>query len=221
MIAYTYDLQGYFTGVTVAQRNPKKIGAWLLPADSTFVEVPDSSTYTADEIPLFNEDTQTWALVDSLEKVDNDNKLLTVTNEYGILLYVEDENGKPVLRPQAEVDTETDAYIAERNLSEGLSDIKSTMDTNIILKAMEITKGTSVESVQAFMSAFQLRAANPAEYVNEGLQVYWPIDEYALLSSLDTEAKITGYYNKVLIYIDKFRQAEINTYVAAKAALEA
>jgi hypothetical protein len=60
---------------------------------------------------------------------------------------------------------------------------------------------------------------NPAEYVNDGLKVFYPIDTYNLYDSLDTEAKITDYYKKVVIFLDKFREAEIANYLTQKAAL--
>lgn len=98
-------------------------------------------------------------------------------------------------------------------------DLKETMDSNIMAKAMEISKGTTAESVQAFFQAFQIRASNPAEYTSEGLIVRYAITGYALNDALDTEAKITDYYNKILIEMDKYREAEISNYIAALAAL--
>jgi hypothetical protein len=127
-------------------------------------------------------------------------------------------------------ETEVDAFLssvsdallaAKKDKAAQLEAIKKTMDQNIINEAMAVTGATSIESAQAFVQAFQLRMANPAEYVNEGLKVYYAIDTYSLGEDLDTETKITDYYKKVVVYLDKFREAEIASYLSQKAVIEA
>ena len=220
MIAHNFDFDGYFAGSEPAQKNPIVQGQFLLGPNQTLVAPPDAGSYTADQIPIFNEDLEQWELVDSPEKIANDNALFALTNEEGVLLYEDDGNGIPVARDQADVDAETQAIVDARALSENLGNIRETMDNNIIVKAMEITKGTTIESVQAFTQAFHLRANNPAEYVAEGLVVRYAWGSYAIDDALDTEAKISEYYSGIMIELDKFREAEIATYLAAKFALE-
>lgn len=213
MIAYCYDYQGYFTGVTSMQRNPIRKNEFLVPANATLIAPPTG--YDETKKPMFNQDSGAWVLVDSPLKLAQDKQLLELTNEYGVNLYELGEDGLPLLRDEAEVLAETEAIT--KNLQ--IAELKRVMDTNIVNKAKEVTRATSTESAQAFIQAFTLRMNNPAEYVNDGLKVFYPIDTYNLYDSLDTEAKITDYYKKVVIFLDKFREAEIANYLTQKAAL--
>lgn len=95
-----------------------------------------------------------------------------------------------------------------------LENAKNNMDLNIFNKAKEISKGTSMESVQSFFQAFQIRAANPASYINSGLVVRYAIEGFELGDALDTEVKIVNYYNGILILMDKFRESEIANYIS-------
>lgn len=91
---------------------------------------------------------------------------------------------------------------------------KETMDANIRAKAASITKASSSESAQAFFQAFQIRASNPASYVNEGLIVRYAITGFNIDEALNTEQKITDYYNGLLIEMDKYREQEIVNYIS-------
>jgi len=235
MIVYSYDEFLLYTGASVAPVNPKRPTESLVPAYSTEVEIPTG--YTIDEWPLYDLDLKTWSLVPSPYKqaqdadlaeqvldaeavaeeaqrvldVENSNK----TTAEGIYLFVEQPDGSFYEKTAQELADETAAFLA----SQALLALKVAMDTNIITKAAEITLGTTTESIQAFTSAFTLRAQNPAEYTTDGLLVYYATVGYALGDALDTEVKIVEYYNKIMIELDKFRNAEIAAYLAAKAAL--
>ena len=97
--------------------------------------------------------------------------------------------------------------------------LKLIMNGSIISKGQEMTGGNTKESIQAFVSAYQLRANNASEYVAEGLTVGYAVTGYTVGDALDTDIKINEYYTKVLIEMDKFRNAEIVIYLTAKAAL--
>lgn len=213
MIAYCYDYQGYFTGVTSMQRNPIRKNEFLVPANATLIAPPTG--YDETKKPMFNQDIGTWILVDSPLKLEQDKQLLELTNEYGVNLYELGEDGLPVLRDEDEVLSETEAITKDLQIGE----LKRIMDSNIISKALEVTNTTSIESAQAFVQAFTLRMNNPEEYINDNLKVFYPIDNYNLYDILDTELKITDYYKKVLILLDKFRETEITNYLTQKSLL--
>ena len=220
MIAHNFDFDGYYSGSQPAQKNPVRPGEFIVGANQTLVSPPDPASYTADQIPIFNEALEQWELVNSPEKVANDNALFALVNEEGVFLYEDDGNGVPVERDAQEVADETQAIIDARDKSEQLLSIKTAMDNNIFDKAAEITKGTSMESVQAFTQAFHLRSNNGAEYVADGLIVRYAWGTYGLGDPLDTAQKIEEYYTGIMIELDKFREAEITTYLTARAAIE-
>lgn len=216
---YAYNERGIFTAVVAGQKNPKKQNEFLQPANTTTIAPPEE--YSINEVPSFDEDLGQWVLIKSDYKINLDAAKLEEVNEYGVLIN-EEVNGEVVARPQAEVDAENAEVIAAREaeaLIEATKTLKLTMDQNILDKAREITLGTSSESMQAFVQAFSLRANNPEEYINDGLQVHYATAGYALGDPLDTEVKITDYYTKIMVELDKFRNAEIEAYLAAKAAL--
>lgn len=212
-IAYGYNSQGYFTGVIPMQRNPFKAGEFLLPAMATLVEPPTG--YTEDQQPKFNLDTEQWELVESQYKKALDAEKMQLTNEYGVNLYEDDGLGNVILRDNAEVQSEVDEIIKQNQLA----DIKNTMDNNIVNKAFELTGASSIESASAFFQGYTLRANNASEYINEGLMAHYAIGAFALGDALDTEAKISEYYNLINITMDKFRNSEINNYLAAKTTI--
>lgn len=215
MIAYIFDGNGYFVGVSSAQENPKKVGEYLKPSNGTFIAPPDSGSYPSDKEPLFNEDLEQWELVDSRQKIETDEQLLELKNQYGVNLYKTDNNGNVVPKDTAEVDAEVDAIGSDYKLE----DARALMDSNILNKAMDITKGTNLPSVQSFLQAYQLRANNPANYVSAGLKVYYAKDTFNIGDNLDTEQKIKDYYNAILIEMDLYRESEIANYLATKASL--
>jgi hypothetical protein len=218
---YRYDDNGHYTGTVKGQKNPIRVWEYLQPINTTDIAPP--SEYTIEQIPKFNKISGEWELVKSQYKKDLEASQLEEVNEYGVLLneMIDDE---VVPRDPQIIQSETDIIIqqeATEQLEAEIQAIKNTMDQNIITEAMAVTGASSTESAQAFIQAYQLRMANPAEYVNEGLKVYYPIDTYILGEDLDTEAKITDYYKKVTIYLDKFREAEIASYLSQKAVIEA
>lgn len=235
MVIYLYDENYFYTSAAVAPVNPKRPSESLPPMNSTEVKPPEG--YAVELIPLFNFENSTWSLVDSPYKIAADEQLakeeadaladaeeaqraLDVVNsnkttDSGIYLFKELPDGSFYEKTAEEVATEEQALLDYT----ALLTIRNTMNYNIITKAKEITLGTTTESMQAFTAAFNLRATNPAEYVAEGLQVHYAITGYVLGSALDTVEKVTEYYTKILIELDKFRNSEINNYLAAKAAL--
>lgn len=216
-IAYGYDNTFRLTGPIPMQKDPLEAGRFLVPSNATTIEPPTG--YDASQTPAFNPDTQQWSLVKSYYQLDLEASYSEICTAWGTALYEQDIDGNWSERDPAEVQAEDDAKIAQNDYEQSIKELKDNMDANIINKSAEITKGTSIESIQAFIQAYQLRANNPAEYVNDGLIVRWAIDIYALNDALDTEQKITEYYNKVLIYLDKFREQEIANYINAVAAL--
>lgn len=212
-IAYGFSENGYFTGIVPMQRNPLKLGDFLLPSNATLVAPPTG--YTEDKQPKFNQDLGTWVLVESEYKLALDAEKLQLTNEYGVSLYEEDIQGGAVLRDSAEVDAETNIIIKSRQIDE----LKNVMDANIINKAFELTGATSIDSASAFFQGYTLRASSPAEYLSEGLVAHYAIGNYVLGDALDTIAKITEFYNLINIAMDKYRNSEINNYIAARNLL--
>jgi len=212
---YIYDEQTkQFNGMTQGQKNPKREG-FLQPANSTSVAPP--AEFSVNEVPVYNIISGAWELKVSQYKKDLDKALINEVNGYGVKLN-EEVDGAVVPKAQNVVDTETDNIILvqnEKELEEQKQNLKNMMNYNIEIKARLITGGSSLESIQAFMSAFSLRAFSPSLYANEGLVVYYAIEGYTKGEALDTEFKITDYYTKVLVEIDLYRNAEINTYLQA------
>lgn len=218
MLGYFYDSKNYrFSGVAVLQRNPKRKDEFLLAPNCTLIEPPQN--YGPLEHPIFNADLQAWELGLSDYALELEAQKEHTVTSWGTPLYEKDINGNWIERDFSLVEAEDAAKEAAFNYENSLRDLKSVMDSAIIEKGMEITKGTSIESVQAFAQAFQLRASKASQYVNAGLKVYYPIDGYNLLDALDTEAKIADYYSKILIELDLFRETKIAEYIAAKALL--
>jgi len=235
MVVYLYDRTFLYVGTHVPPVNPKRPTQTLAPSYSTEIEPPEG--YAVELVPKFDVVLKTWSLVASPTKIAADVALakeveeaealaveaqrkLDVENTQkqdasGVYEYYVNVEGEVVAKTAEEIAEE----IATKLAYETLQALKITMDTNIITKAAEITLGSTPASMQAFTSAFTLRASNPAEYVADGLQVHYATVGYVLGDALDTEVKITAYYTKILIELDKFRNAEIFTYLAAKAAL--
>lgn len=217
MIAYSYDNNGIYTGTVAMQKHPLKSSEYLVPMNATMIEPPDVSTYSADKVPSFNQDTQSWVLVESPQKIEEDKAKLDLENSYGVKLYEKDIEGNVIAREASIVEEETlNIYKEDKYIEE-----KMIMDTNILNKVKEVTNASTPESAQAFISSYQVRVNNAADYVNEGLIVRYALDAYALNDALDTEAKIVDYYNKLLVHIDKFREQAIATYITNKQAIAA
>lgn len=217
---YIYDEQNkQFNGMTQGQKNPKNVG-FLQPANSTLLAPP--TEFSINEVPTYNLESGAWELGVSQYKKDLNEALLSEENEHGFKIY-ELVNEEVVARDAVILQAEIDAKLLEESLRQSQVDLENmrlVMDTNIITKAADITKGTTTESIQAFTSAFQLRASNPGSYTSAGLKAYYAIDTFAVLDALDTEAKISQYYSAVLVELDLFREAEIAKYLTEKALLE-
>jgi len=218
-IAYGFNEKGYFTSPIPMQKNPFKQGEYLVPSNATLIEPPDASSYSADKLPLFNEDSKTWELVDSPAKIADDNAKLEVVNDWGVCLYERDSSGNVVLRDVQEVDSETTQISTQFNNEQSLKNLKETMDGAIIQKSFEMTGASSIESAQAFMQAFQVRIANASKYVNDGLVVFCATTSFQKFDDLDTEQKIVDYYSETLVEMDKFRNQKIQEYLQSKSEL--
>lgn len=216
-IGYMYDDTFRLIGPVPLASNPKRYGEYLVPSNCTTIEPPTG--YGEELTPAFNRGTGQWDLVKSYYALEMEDTYREAVSPTGAPLYEQDIEGNWILRDAAIVQAEDDANNAAANYDLELQNLKVSMDEAILNKAMEITKGTSLPSVQSFLSAYQLRALKPSEYVSEGLIVRWAIDTYALGDALDTDLKIEDYYSKILIYMDKFREEKIGEYLAAKAAL--
>lgn len=216
-IGYFYDDNFRLAGTMPLQPNPKKPLEFLVPSNCTTVEPPTG--YTALEVPQFNQDANEWALIKSPYFYELQEVYSEARTVFGVPLYEQDSEGVWIERNQAEVDAEVAAFQAQADYDKAVSDAKELMDQNIINKALEITSASSLESAQAFMSAYQVRAFNPAGYVAAGLIVRYELAGYTLGQALDTEALIKSYYTDILVYIDLFREAEINNYISTIGAL--
>ena len=95
---------------------------------------------------------------------------------------------------------------------------KIQMNKNIRAKASELTLSSQDANMQATVSAWQLRATNPADYLDISLVALVGSGEFSPGDALDTEAKIVAYYKGLLITLDKFREQEIQDYIAIKIA---
>jgi len=217
MIGYQYSDDYRLIGPVPLASNPRKYGEYLVPANCTTIAPP--SDYGQELEPAFNEATQEWELIKSVYQLNLEESYKESVSPTGSPLYEQNIDGDWVERDPAIVQAEDDQKNLEQNYANEVNRLKKLMDETIVEKAEEITKGTSIASVQAFLNAFQLRANAPSEYVNEGLIVRWAIDTYQLGDPLDTVEKIQTYYTKVLVYMDKFREAEITKYITAVSAL--
>ena len=220
MLIYLYDNNFLYAGFMEAPRNPIRKGEFLPPDNATTIAPPNN--YTINEIPKFDIDFNDWYLVESPYKIAQDKEIeelkqkqLITPNEYGVALYELDTNGNVVERDPAIIEAENNQAIKEINIF----DLKKVMDDNIINKAREVTGGSSLESIQAFISSYQLKAGNSSEYVSDGLVAHYTNGNYTKGDSLDTEAKISEYYKGLLLLLDKHRDTEIAAYLAAKAVL--
>lgn len=218
MIGYFYEPQTYrFTGVSTLQRNPKRKETFLVPPNCTLVKPPED--YTPLQHPIFNADTNTWYLGKSQYALSLDTQKEFAETAFGTPLYEKNINGDWVERRTIDVEAEDKAKEIQMNYETAVAVLKNTMDTAIVSKAFEITKATSIESAQAFIQAYQLRAANPELYTIAGLRVYYPIENFSLLDNLDTAEKIRTYYTSVLIELDLFREEKILEFITQKNAL--
>ncbi len=237
MIVYNYDNDGLFTGPSVPPVNPKQPDQFLKPARCTEVAPPEG--YPIEQIPKW--DGSSWSLVESPYKIAQDAELARQQEEAaiqaaeaqreihrqnaetldanGIPLYhvSYDENGDVVT--VAKTAQELADELAAKQDEEARGNLLFTLKQNIMNKGAEITGGIDADSIAAFFQAYQLRAQNPAEYLADGLTANYAVTGFAQGDALDTEAKITDYYNKVMIEMDKFREAEYAAYQTALAAL--
>jgi hypothetical protein len=228
MIAYIYNKEGKFTGSCVAPVNPRNLSKFLMPVDSTDIQPPKD--HSINEWPMFNEDTQTWSLVESDYKIQKDiedqelidqqneeaqnieNQRIKEVNETGILIN-EIIDDVIVARDSLTVIAETNKVVG----SISLSNLHIKCESDILDYAKNITKGSTKDSIQAFIQAYQLRANNPSEYINQGLKVYYETPDYPLYTLLDNELAITEYYTTILVDIDKQRETIIEQYLIDKA----
>jgi len=96
-----------------------------------------------------------------------------------------------------------------------------TMSDNICVQIFAIFKTTDQISASAFAQSWRMKAERPAEYAEEGLIATEAIAGFTIGDALDDEAKVLAYYTEKvnqLIAFDKFRDSEIMTYLAVKAA---
>lgn len=209
MLVYFYDAQGMYSGYREAQRDKLQPTKWLKPPRSTFKAPPAANSYTADQYPCFNINSGEWELVASPAKQAEDQEKLQMVNEYGVHLFSADENGLPVEKSQEDLDAENAVKIAENDKNAA----HTLMTDSIAQKAADITKGKSLMAIQAFITSFQIKAAYPEEYVNDGLKVYYAVGTYAVDDLLDTTEKIGEYYKLLLIEADKARDTFIKSYI--------
>lgn len=237
MVVYNYDNEGLYTGPSVPPVNPKQPEQFLKPAMCTEVAPPEG--YPVEQIPKW--DGSSWSLVESPYKIAQDAELARqeeeaaiqaaeaqreihrqnaeALDENGIMLYHVSEDANGDIVTVAKTAQELADELAARQDAEARGSLLSTLKQNIMNKGAEITGGIDADSIAAFFQAYQLRAANPAEYIADGLTANYAVTGYAVNDALDTEAKITDYYNKVMVEMDKFREAEYAAYKAALAAL--
>lgn len=231
MIVYHYDTEKLLTGDSIAQENPVRDASYLIPANSTTVE--PMTEYTGDEIPKYDVVAGTWSLIPSQSKIDADAleekeaqeaadllatenaEKLAEVNEHGVLLY-DNVDGTAVARTATAILEETNVIVLELQLV----GLKDTLDAAILEQAMTVTKGTGVDSVTAFIQAYQLRSLNPSLYLESDLMVRYPTEGFVVGDLLDTELKITTHYNAVMIELDLFREAKIAEYLIQKNAIE-
>ena len=164
-IGYMYDETFRLLGSIPLAPNPLQAGEYLTPARCTQVVPPTG--YDASQVPIFNQDAQQWSLGKSHYQLGLEASYVEAVTGYGTALYEQNIEGNWSQRDPAEVAAEDAAKEAQQNYDLEIQNLKINMDTNIINKSAEITKGTSVESIQAFIQAYQLRANNASEYITQ------------------------------------------------------
>jgi len=117
------------------------------------------------------------------------------------------------------------ALSASLELEKQLSDLDKLMDTNIFIEAAGIFGTSKFESMVFFSQSWILKRDYASKYVDDGLVVFKQTVSFQIIGApLDTESKVHTYHDElcqeILIAIDKYRDNEIRTYLAAKAAQE-
>ncbi len=98
------------------------------------------------------------------------------------------------------------------------------MDDNINAATLSTFGTLDRDSAGAFAQSWRLKMDNASSYSGIGLVALEEIAGFSVGDPLDTDQKVSDYYTEKvnqLIAFDIFRDAEIMTYLAAKAAAEA
>jgi len=96
-----------------------------------------------------------------------------------------------------------------------------TMSDNIGLAVYNLFETTDDASANAFAQSWKIKTERSADYAAEGLVARKEVAGFLIGDPLDTEAKILSYYTEMInlmVVFDKYRDAEIMTYLVAKAA---
>ena len=107
MTVYEFDSEGYYTGARIAQRSPLEAGVFLIPKNAT-TEKP--------ALPAENKEMKwngsIWEEVDSRAylalRAEELRVKLEETNEWFVKLYESDGNDWYQLRPQVDIDSDTE-----------------------------------------------------------------------------------------------------------------
>lgn len=122
------------------------------------------------------------------------------------------------------VKTEWDSIQAEKTLKETLAAAYKIMTDNIASEMYNVFKTKLETSANAFAQSWKIKSERPELYISEGLIATEAIAGFSVGEALDTAQKVQDYYTEKvdqLIAFDKFRDTQINAYLAAKVAAEA
>lgn len=129
-------------------------------------------------------------------------------------------NGVDTKFPTVVINQESgELEIIENENAKNLKSAYESMDTDI-KKESALKIGTAnIESLFAFVDAFQLRMMIPERYASLGLKVDIEIGDFLVGDNLDTADKVKSYYTEILFYLDIHRLGKISEYIQTKAAL--
>lgn len=123
----------------------------------------------------------------------------------------------------AQMKAEWDLIKSQRNKKAQIAAAYKVMSDNIAAEVYNVFETSNEASANAFSQSWRIKSERPADYVGQGLIATQALGGFNPGDALDTEQKIKDYYDakvEQLIAFDKFRDAEILTYLAAKAAIE-
>lgn len=107
-LIHSYDNEGYYTGDSFAQKDPLEEGKLLLPANATFIRIPNYD-FMKEECKF---EENNWLVVKKRSLIlEEEKEKLVEKNEYGVYLYYRNENDEVVKKTAKEINAENKVII--------------------------------------------------------------------------------------------------------------
>lgn len=199
--------------------------SYTVPGDATtFEEI--QFDLSVDPIPAWeNVKTAFFSYVDATHKAE-----MAATDITGALFKLDPTLTKTLIRGgwlDSEVEPAKPDWSAVRAMDTRLKAVAlayKTMSDNIALAVYNLFQTTDENSANAFAQSWRIKAERGIDYAGEGLLARAAIAGFLVGDPLDTAQKVTDYYSAMvdeLVIFDKYRDAQIGAYLAAKTAAEA